>query len=96
MKQFTKDLLALKKDNVLYNYDFISFGSGVEQQERLEDLISSKQIDSFSLYTLELFSGAKWYHETKDPLIAYQAPWDHNLPFSATQDSVLHDFDTVK
>ncbi len=96
MQQFTKDLLAIKTSNALYNYDFISFGNGVQHQQRLTDLIASKQIDSYSLYTLELFAWAKRYHEIKDPLIAYQAPWDHDLPFASSQDSVLQDFDTIR
>ena len=65
-------------------------------REWLQSLISSKQIDSFSLYTLELFAWAKRYHETKDPLIAYQAPWDHEVPFNTSEDSIINQFEILK
>lgn len=100
LQAFTHDLLAIKEPHVLYNYDFIAFGDTnilpPEQQERLRQLISSHQLDSFSLYTLELFPGAKRYHETKDPLIAYQAPWDHTMPFATNEDSIFDQFDALK
>lgn len=101
IQQFTNDILAIKQSNVLYNYDFISFGETISaqwqlQHKRLQELINSKQIDSFSLYTLELFAWAKWYHETKDPLIAYQSPWDHEVPFNTSEDSIIHQFEILK
>ena len=101
IQQFTYDIMDIKESNVLYNYDFISFGETLSaqwqmQHKRLQELIKSKQIDSFSLYTLELFAWAKRYHETKDPLIAYQAPWDHEVPFTTSEDSILDQFEILK
>lgn len=101
IQQFTYDILDIKKSNVLYNYDFISFGETISAQWQmhhkwLHELISNKQIDSFSLYTLELFAWAKRYHETKDPLIAYQAPWDHEVPFNTSEDSIINQFEILK
>ena len=101
IQQFTYDIMDIKQSNVLYNYDFISFGETLSaqwqmQHKRLQELIKSKQIDSFSLYTLELFAWAKRYHETKDPLIAYQAPWDHEVPFTTSEDSILDQFEILK
>lgn len=101
IQQFTYDILDMKQSNVLYNYDFISFGETFSAQwqmhhKRLQELINSKQIDSFSLYTLELFAWAKRYHETKDPLIAYQAPWDHEVPFQTSEDSIINQFEVLK
>jgi hypothetical protein len=49
---------------MLYNYDFIAFGAQVPwlasvtspEYLRLHNLLHSHQIDSTSLYTLELFA----------------------------------------
>lgn len=96
--QFTKDLLALKQPHILYNYDFIAFGTQTnsEAMSWLQELLTSHAIDSYSLYTLELFAGAKRYHETKDPLIAYQAPRDHNMPFTTSEDTIFDEFSLLK
>ncbi len=95
---FTQQLLAIKQPHMLYNYDFIAFG--IEAQSpamlRLINLLECHAIDSYSLYTLELFAGAKRYHETKDPLIAYQAPRDHDIPFTTNEDSVFDEFTHLK
>jgi coproporphyrinogen III oxidase-like Fe-S oxidoreductase len=82
-----------RKELIVWQWD-PSLRSG--WREWLQSLISSKTIDSFSLYTLELFAWAKRYHETKDPLIAYQAPWDHEVPFATSEDSILDQFDELK
>ena len=83
---------------MLYNYDFIAFGTQTDPQALnwLQELLASKLIDSYSLYTLELFAGAKRYHETKDPLIAYHAPRDHDMPFTTTEDSIFDEFALLK
>jgi hypothetical protein len=92
----------VKTDNMLYNYDFISFGADQNAYNKaksmvwLKSLIDSKKLDSFSLYTLELFAGAKRYHETKDPLINYQSPWDHTMPFTSSEDSIFDEFTELK
>lgn len=96
--QFTKDLLGLKQPHMLYNYDFIAFGTQTNSEaiSWLQELLTSQAIDSYSLYTLELFAGAKRYHETKDPLIAYQAPRDHNMPFATSEDTIFDEFSLLK
>jgi hypothetical protein len=102
MMSFTNKLLEVKTANMLYNYDFISFGADQDATSKtksmtwLNNLIASKKLDSFSLYTLELFAGAKRYHETKDPLINYQAPWDHTMPFTSSEDSIFDEFSELK
>lgn len=96
--QFTKDLLARKQPHMLYNYDFIAFGTQTKPEalQWLQELLTSHAIDSYSLYTLELFAGAKRYHETKDPLIAYHAPRDHDMPFVTTEDTIFDEFSLLK
>lgn len=96
--QFTKDLLACKQSHMLYNYDFIAFGTQTKPEalQWLQKLLNSQAIDSYSLYTLELFAGAKRYHETKDPLIAYHAPRDHDMPFATTEDTIFDEFSLLK
>jgi coproporphyrinogen III oxidase-like Fe-S oxidoreductase len=100
--KFTDKLLEVKTANMLYNYDFISFGADQNADNKaknmtwLQNLIDSKKLDSFSLYTLELFAGAKRYHETKDPLINYQSPWDHAMPFTSSEDSIFDEFTELK
>ncbi len=96
--QFTKDLLEIKQPHMLYNYDFIAFGTQTSPEaiSWLQELLTSQAIDSYSLYTLELFAGAKRYHETKDPLIAYHAPRDHNMPFATSEDTIFDEFSLLK
>jgi oxygen-independent coproporphyrinogen III oxidase len=100
--RFTEKLLEVKTANMLYNYDFISFGTTQSAENKtknmtwLQNLIDSKKLDSFSLYTLELFAGAKRYHETKDPLINYQSPWDHAMPFTSSEDTIFDEFTELK
>lgn len=62
----------MKKDNIVYNFDFIAFGKfnktrkgnkQLRDPNKLEffrNLVNSQFADSFSLYTLELFPGSKW------------------------------------
>ncbi|MEI7477144.1 MAG: hypothetical protein WCJ81_00960 [bacterium] len=60
VQTFTEKLLGLKEKQVLYNYDFIAFGRTMtpdsDQDRWFRELVQSHQIDSFSLYTLELFA----------------------------------------
>lgn len=74
---FLRDLQPLKKDNNVFNLDFIAFGYFNESKnwnfqlrnpaaiKFFQDLASSKFIDSYSLYTLELFPGSLRYYDAK-------------------------------
>ncbi len=98
-KQFTQDILTHKNTNTIVNYDFIAFGDKElwdEQKSWLEEIIKSKSIDSFSLYTLEIFPWSNRYHSIKDSLISYQAPWEHRIPFSTNEDTIMDQFSTIK
>lgn len=105
MQDFTEKLVAIKQPHMLYNYDFIAFGAKTPwleihspQHKRLHTLLHSHQIDSTSLYTLELFAGSQWYHpeHSADPLLSYEAPRDHDLPFDSSEDSIFDEFTTLK
>jgi len=75
---FLRDLQPLKKDNNIFNLDFIAFGyfnksKNWNYQLRnptamnfFQTLATSKFIDSYSLYTLELFPGSLRYYKIKD------------------------------
>jgi coproporphyrinogen III oxidase-like Fe-S oxidoreductase len=58
LQQFTLDIVAQRQKNTVINYDFIAFGDKEllsQQKEWLEKIVASKAIQSFSLYTLEIF-----------------------------------------
>lgn len=110
LQQFSENLLTLrdafydkqwekKSSQIVYNYDFIAFGKDTKTAENrwLQELVSGKKIDSFSLYTLELFPGSQWYHGgIKDNIVAYNAPWDNKLPYIANEDSLWEDFSRLQ
>ncbi|MBQ7073658.1 hypothetical protein IJM86_01040 [bacterium] len=72
MVDFLRVLQPLKKDNSVYNFDFIAFGKfhtskkgniQLRNQSSLDffyDFVQSGFADSFSLYTLELFEHQQW------------------------------------
>jgi len=74
---FFRDLQPIKKGNNIFNLDFIAFGQFNESKKwnfQLRNpnsidffvrLAESKFIDSYSLYTLELFSGSLRYYKNK-------------------------------
>jgi len=74
---FLRDLQPLKKDNNVFNLDFIAFGyfnqsKNWNYQLRnptamnfFQELAKSKFVDSYSLYTLELFPGSLRYYNEK-------------------------------
>jgi coproporphyrinogen III oxidase-like Fe-S oxidoreductase len=71
LKEFFQQLSLQKSPSVRYNLDLIAFGKlldgipwGQEQVERFESLLEQKLFDSISLYTLELFPGSDWYHQS--------------------------------
>lgn len=107
IQEFTKQLLQIRDDaikalpsrEIIYNFDFIAFGKNTKtaQNKWLQNLIKSKQIDSFSLYTLELFPWSQRYHGgVKDSIVAYNAPRDNQLPYQANEDSLWEDFSATK
>ena len=74
---FLRDLQPLKKDNNVFNLDFIAFGYfnksktwnyQLRNQTAInffQNLATSKFIDSYSLYTLELFQWSLRYYKEK-------------------------------
>ncbi len=74
---FLRDLQPLKKDNNVFNLDFIAFGyfnksktwnyqlRNPTAMNFFQTLATSKFIDSYSLYTLELFPGSFRYYKEK-------------------------------
>ena len=99
---FLRDLQPLKKDNNVFNLDFIAFGyfnksKNWNYQLRnptamsfFQTLATSKFIDSYSLYTLELFPGSMRYYNNKWKIknIEWQEYWD--------QDDVYEEFAILK
>jgi len=78
---FFRDLQAIKKGNNIFNLDFIAFWQFNESKKwnfQLRNLNSvdffvklaeSKFIDSYSIYTLELFPGSLRYYQKEPPFI---------------------------
>ena len=99
---FLRDLQPLKKDNNVFNLDFIAFGyfnksKNWNYQLRnptamsfFQTLATSKFIDSYSLYTLELFPGSFRYYNEKSKINKeeWQEYWD--------QDDVYEEFAILK
>ena len=99
---FLRDLQPLKKDNNVFNLDFIAFGyfnksKNWNYQLRnptatkfFQTLATSKFIDSYSLYTLELFPGSLRYYNEKRKINKeeWQEYWD--------QDDVYEEFAVLK
>jgi len=94
---FIRDLTKYKNSNVLYNLDFIAFGkynTTKKWEKKLRDekkilffqkLIGSNFIDSYSLYTLELFPWSFWF----DRLISKDNKEEKN-------DDIYEEFDFLK
>jgi len=99
---FLRDFQPLKKDNNVFNLDFIAFGyfnqsKNWNYQLRnptamnfFQTLATSKFIDSYSLYTLELFPGSLRYYNEKWKINKekWQEYWD--------QDDVYEEFAVLK
>ena len=99
---FLRDLQPLKKDNNVFNLDFIAFGyfnksKNWNYQLRnstamsfFQALATSKFVDSYSLYTLELFPGSLRYYNEKWKINnkELQEYWD--------QDDVYEEFAILK
>ncbi len=77
---FLRELQPIKKDNNIFNLDFIAFGYFNQSKNWnfqlwnpvslnfFQELAKSKFIDSYSLYTLELFTGSLWYYNQKNKI----------------------------
>lgn len=102
VRAFTQALIEKKHQrinqgvHIIYNYDIISFWVMQQQQarDRFDELLATHSIDSYSLYTLELFAWAKRYHESisHDATVSYQAPRDHHIPFVTDQEKLFDEF----
>ena len=78
--EFFRDLQPVKRGNNIFNLDFIAFGQFNESRkwnfqlrnpnslDFFERLAESKFVDSYSLYTLELFPGSLWYYQNNQKL----------------------------
>jgi oxygen-independent coproporphyrinogen III oxidase len=71
LKDFFQTLSLQKSSLIRYNLDLIAFGKlfdgiprGQEQVDWFQDILEQKLFDSISLYTLELFPGSDWYHQS--------------------------------
>ena len=99
---FLRDLQPLKKDNNIFNLDFIAFGyfnksKNWNYQLRnpsamgfFQTLATSKFIDSYSLYTLELFPGSLRYYNNEKWKIKKEE-W-----YSTDQDDIYEEFAILK
>lgn len=100
---FLRDLQPLKKDNNVFNLDFIAFGYFNESKkwnfqlrnstamDFFQSLAKSKFIDSYSLYTLELFPGSLRYYDEKCKINKeewHERYWD--------QDDIYEEFAILK
>lgn len=82
LTDFLRGLRDIKQENMIFNFDFIAFGKFGETRkgeaqlwdpgkiEFFDRFASSQFADSFSLYTLELFPGAKRQSKTPDQAIS--------------------------
>jgi len=78
IRDFLRELQKFKAPNFVFNFDFIAFGkfnktkkwnSQLWDQTKLDflyDFVNSGFPDSFSIYTLELFSGSEWFDSSMD------------------------------
>lgn len=99
--EFLRNLREIKQENNVFNFDFIAFGkfnttrSGNRQlrdQSRLkffENFVHSGFADSFSLYTLELFEGSKWFNSRGRHCEWNEAIWP-------SDDDIYEEFSTIK
>lgn len=97
---FIRWLRELKQENTLYNFDFIAFGKFNETRkwdlqlrdpgklEFFENFVQSQFADSFSLYTMELFSGSAWQSKTPEKAISGA--------YYGTDDDIYEEFDILK
>lgn len=102
---FLRNLRPLKKDNMVFNFDLISFGifNKTKKGESIfwnqnvfdffEDFVWSHLADSFSLYTLELFEGSwDFYREKKNNNLQN----DEKLDLWDREDLIVDEFEILK
>lgn len=108
IQKFLRSLREIKDARNVFNLDFISFGSGERtrddeylfwdraRRERFETLATSGFVDSFSLYTLELFAGSQW-EKSKRKEIDGQSHLDlSHVPFETDQEKITTEFQWLK
>jgi len=104
---FLRELKKYKNANTIFNFDFIAFWKFNKSKKwniRLWDdakwnfllnFVKSHFADSFSLYTLELFSGSERFNiAQRDPSQRNLVWW--KLPYYGTEDDVYEEFGRIK
>lgn len=103
---FLRKIVPLKMDHNIFNLDFIAFGKFNKTRKgdiqlrdpvRLQffqNLAESGFVDSFSLYTLELFEGSQWYNQ-QIPHYSHAAE-GFGLKKYGSDDDVYAEFELLK
>ncbi len=103
---FLRRLVSLKKENAVFNIDFIAFGKWNQTRkgdrqlrnpvslEFFANLLESAFIDSVSLYTLELFPGSKWH--AQQTALGMTPQEGYGLKQYGTDDDVYEEFQILK
>lgn len=108
IQKFLRELRQIKDSRNVFNLDFIAFGKGQrtkdnqylfrdrERREWFDTLAQSGFVDSYSLYTLELFGGAQ-REKTKRKEIDWQSHLDlSHVPFETDQEKITTEFQWLK
>lgn len=108
IQKFLRDLREIKDGRNVFNLDFIAFGKWVRtkddeylfrdkaRRERFQAVAQSWFIDSYSLYTLELFAGAN-REKTKRKEIDGHSHLDvSHVPFETDQEKITTEFERLK
>jgi oxygen-independent coproporphyrinogen-3 oxidase len=103
---FLRRLVSLKKENAVFNIDFIAFGKWNQTRkgdrqlrnpvslEFFANLLESAFIDSVSLYMLELFPGSKWH--AQQTALGMTPQEGYGLKQYGTDDDVYEEFQILK
>lgn len=116
--EFFRELQPLKKDNNIFNLDFIAFGKFNQSKkwnfqlrnpnslDFFQKLAESKFIDSYSVYTLELFPGSLRYYQNSSKFSVHSAQISLNSEFwtlnselwtlNSTDDDIYEEFAILK
>jgi oxygen-independent coproporphyrinogen-3 oxidase len=104
--EFLRTIQKLRKANISYNLDFIAFGkwrtlrNGERElwrkveREFFNALVASHMADSYSVYTLELFPGSKWYSDRIQQTDKLKD--GHGLKQFGSDDDVYDEFSLMK
>ena len=108
IQNFLRELRHIKDARNVFNLDFIAFGKGQwtkddeylfrdkARREWFEQVAQSWFIDSYSLYTLELFAWSQW-EKTKRKEIDWQSHLDlSHVPFETDQEKITTEFQWLK